>query len=87
MSSLIVSVGLRQVIENKYGCRVIQAILEQTVNICKTNQNQLSNEAQPKLGPGQKQEMDSSLTRGINLQNQPKNKYALFLCCKSCHHV
>lgn len=35
ISALIKGIGLRQVVENKYGCWVMQSALEQAVNICK----------------------------------------------------
>lgn len=40
IESLNKSVGLKQVVENKYGCRVLQCALEKVILICHQNNAQ-----------------------------------------------
>ena len=43
LRSLINAAGLKPVLENKYGCRVMQSALERAVQLCTANQQQQSN--------------------------------------------
>lgn len=40
MQSLIDSIGIQQIIENKYGCRVVQAALERVISECQKDHEQ-----------------------------------------------